>query len=214
MKKTIVAVMVAASAVLSAQAMATNTAQVTVLGEVSDAANSCVVTPTGTLNNGIVQLITVTTAEAANSCVVTPTGTLNNGIVQLITVTTAEANAEAAGTLFKTQDFGFKVTDCAQGSSSPVTGLTVNVAGVTSSDKTILDNTAAGGATGIGIGIQRLSDSHRVAFDGSDTMTESYSATTGTQLKYTTGYVRTNAATTVTEGPVKGVATFTIDYTV
>ncbi|HHL1301273.1 TPA: type 1 fimbrial protein, partial [Klebsiella pneumoniae] len=28
------------------------------------------------------------------------------------------------------------------------------------------------------------------------------------------GYVRTNAATTVTEGPVKGVATFTIDYTV
>ena len=55
MKKTIVAVMVAASAVLSAQAMATNTAQVTVLGEVSDAANSCVVTPTGTLNNGIVQ---------------------------------------------------------------------------------------------------------------------------------------------------------------
>ncbi len=50
MKKTIVAVMVAASAVLSAQAMATNTAQVTVLGEVSDAANSCVVTPTGTLN--------------------------------------------------------------------------------------------------------------------------------------------------------------------
>ena len=35
MKKTIVAVMVAASAVLSAQAMATNTAQVTVLGEVS-----------------------------------------------------------------------------------------------------------------------------------------------------------------------------------
>lgn len=82
MKKTIVAVMVAASAVLSAQAMATNTAQVTVLGEVSD---------------------------AANSCVVTLTGTLNNGIVQLITVTTAEANAEAAGTLFKTQDFGLKL---------------------------------------------------------------------------------------------------------
>ena len=89
MKKTIVAVMVAASAVLSAQAMATNTAQVTVLGEVSD---------------------------AANSCVVTPTGTLNNGIVQLITVTTTEANAEAAGKLFKTQDFGFDVKDCAQGS--------------------------------------------------------------------------------------------------
>ena len=104
MKKTIVAVMVAASAVLSAQAMATNTAQVTVLGEVSD---------------------------AANSCVVTPTGTLNSGIVQLITVTTAEANAESAGTLFKTQDFGFDVQDCAQGSATPVTGVTVNVSGIT-----------------------------------------------------------------------------------
>ncbi|HBQ3374670.1 TPA: type 1 fimbrial protein [Klebsiella pneumoniae] len=184
MKKTIVAVMVAASAVLSAQAMATNTAQVTVLGEVSD---------------------------AANSCVVTPTGTLNSGIVQLITVTTAEANAESAGTLFKTQDFGFDVKDCAQGSATPVTGVTVNVSGITSSDNTILDNTASNGA--IGIGIQRISDSHRVAFDGSDTMTESYSAASGTQLKYTTGYVRTNAATPVTEGPVKGVATFTIDYT-
>lgn len=102
MKKTIVAVMVAASAVLSAQAMATNTAQVTVLGEVSD---------------------------AANSCVVTPTGTLNNGIVQLITVTTTEANAEAAGKLFKTQDFGFDVKDCARGSTSPVTAVTVNVSG-------------------------------------------------------------------------------------
>lgn len=186
MKKTIVAVMVAASAVLSAQAMATNTAQVTVLGEVSD---------------------------ASNSCVVTPTGTLNNGIVQLITVTTTEANAEAAGTLFKTQDFGFDVKDCAQGSATPVTGVTVNVSGTTSSDATILDNTVANGAAGIGIGIKRVSDSHRVAFDGSDTMSETYSATDGTKLKYTTGYVRTNAATVVTEGPVKGVATFTIDYT-
>lgn len=105
MKKTIVAVMVAASAVLSAQVMATNTAQVTVLGEVSD---------------------------AANSCVVTPTGTLNNGIVQLMTVTTTEANAEAAGALFKTQDFGFDVKDCAQGSATPVTAVTVNVTGASS----------------------------------------------------------------------------------
>ena len=91
--------------------------------------------------------------------------------------------------------------------------MTVNVSGTTSSDATILDNTAANGAAGIGIGIKRVSDSHRVAFDGSDTMSETYSATDGTKLKYTTGYVRTNAATVVTEGPVKGVATFTIDYT-
>ena len=210
MKKTIVAVMVAASAVLSAQAMATNTAQVTVLGEVSD---------------------------ASNSCVVTPTGTLNNGIVQLITVTTTEANAEAAGKLFKTQDFGFEVKDCAQGSTNPVTGVTVNVSGTSSSDATILDNTAANGAAGIGIGICGLgvaaagsqAQSHdggqrkgkKLLFHRRDLLfkidrgeiTKSGSVTNGTQLKYTTGYVRTNAATPVTEGPVKGVATFTIDYT-
>ncbi|MDR8290126.1 type 1 fimbrial protein, partial [Acinetobacter baumannii] len=53
----------------------------------------------------------------------------------------------------------------------------------------------------------------RVGFDGSDLMTESYTAAGGTQLKYTTGYVKVNSATPVTEGPVKGVATFTIDYT-
>ena len=47
----------------------------------------------------------------------------------------------------------------------------------------------------------------------SDLMTESYTAAGGTQLKYTTGYVKVNSATPVTEGPVKGVATFTIDYT-
>lgn len=64
MKKTILAVMVAASAIISAQAMATNTSEVTILGEVTDSKTSCVITPTGTLNNGIVRLTTVTTAEA------------------------------------------------------------------------------------------------------------------------------------------------------
>ncbi|OOL20757.1 type 1 fimbrial protein, partial [Klebsiella aerogenes] len=78
MKKTIVAVMVAASAVLSAQAMAANTAEVTVLGEVND---------------------------SSSSCVVTPTGTLNNGIVRLTSVTTSEANAQTANVLFKSQKF-------------------------------------------------------------------------------------------------------------
>lgn len=188
MKKTIVAVMVAASAVLSAQAMATNTAQVTVLGEVAD---------------------------ASTSCIVDPTGTLNNGIVQLFTVTTSEANAEAANTLFKAKDFGFDVHDCAAGSSvaSTITGLKVAVNGTTSTSPEILDNTAANGAEGIGIGIKRVSDASRVQFDGT-AMAETYTPGSVTQLKYTTGYVRTNAATPVTEGPVKGVATFTIDYTI
>lgn len=187
MKKTIVAVMVAASAVLSAQAMAANTAEVTVLGEVND---------------------------SSASCVVTPTGTLNNGIVRLTSVTTSEANAQAANTLFKSQKFGFDVSDCAQGSKDPATGLTVAVTGTTSSNTTILDNTADDGAAGIGIGIAKVSDGSRVAFDGSQTMSETYTDGSVTSLNYYAGYVKVNATTAVTEGPVKGVATFTIDYTI
>ncbi|EPK1185537.1 fimbrial protein [Klebsiella aerogenes] len=185
MKKTIVAVMVAASAVLSAQAMAANTAEVTVLGEVND---------------------------SSSSCVVTPTGTLNNGIVRLTSVTTSEANAQAANTLFKSQKFGFDVSDCAKGSSDPATGLTVAVTGTTSSDAAILDNTADDGAAGIGIA--KVSDGSRVKFDGSSTMSETYTDGSVTSLNYYAGYVKVNATTAVTEGPVKGVATFTIDYTI
>ncbi|EPL8005789.1 fimbrial protein [Klebsiella aerogenes] len=187
MKKTIVAVMVAASAVLSAQAMAANTAEVTVLGEVND---------------------------SSSSCVVTPTGTLNNGIVRLTSVTTSEANAQAANTLFKSQKFGFDVSDCAKGSSDPATGLTVAVTGTTSSDAAILDNTADDGAAGIGIGIAKVSDGSRVKFDGSSTMSETYTDSSVTSLNYYAGYVKVNTTTAVTEGPVKGVATFTIDYTI
>ncbi|MGG7728536.1 fimbrial protein [Klebsiella aerogenes] len=182
MKKTIVAVMVAASAVLSAQAMAANTAEVTVLGEVND---------------------------SSSSCVVTPTGTLNNGIVRLTSVTTSEANAQTANVLFKSQKFGFDVSDCAKGSEKPATGLTVAVTGTTSANATILDNTADDGAAGIA----KASDGSRVAFDGSQTMAETYTDGSVTSLNYYAGYVKVNEATTVTEGPVKGVATFTIDYT-
>lgn len=44
-------------------------------------------------------------------------------------------------------------------------------------------------------------------------MDETYTDGEVTSLNYYAGYVKVNDATTVTEGPVKGVATFTIDYT-
>lgn len=187
MKKTIVAVMVAASAVLSAQALATNTAEVTILGEVAD---------------------------AANSCEVTPTGTLNNGIVRLSTVTTSEANGKAANTLFKTSEFGYDVANCAKGSANQanVNGLTVSVVGTTNSNANILENTAEEGAANIGVGIMNKKNSARLAFDGSST-NEAYTPGSVTKLQYVAGYVKINDTDTVTEGPVKGVATFTIDYT-
>jgi len=189
MKKTILAVMVAASAVLSAQVLAANTAEVTFLGEVAD---------------------------SATSCEVTPTGTLNNGIVRLSTVTTDEANGKTANTLFKTAEFGYDVANCAKGSANAnaVNGLTVAVTGVTNSNASILENTAEEGASGIGIGIMKKLNSQRLSFDGSSTMNESYTPGSVTKLQYIAGYVKINDTTVVTEGPVKGVATFTIDYTV
>lgn len=188
MKKTIVAVMVAASAVLSAQALAANTSEVTIMGEVSD---------------------------SANSCEVTPTGTLNNGIVRLSSVTTDEANGKTANTLFKTSEFGYEVANCAKGSAneSTVNGVTVSVTGITDSNASILENTAEEGAAGIGIGIMKKLNSQRLSFDGSSTMSEPYASGSVTRLQYVAGYVKINDATAVTEGPVKGVATFTIDYT-
>ena len=189
MKKTIVAVMVAASAIVSAQALATNTSEVTILGEVTD---------------------------SKTSCVITPTGTLNNGIVRLTSVTTAEANGKTPNALFKTAKFGFDVKDCALGGADEnnVTGLTVNVTGTTSASSDILDNTADDPANGIGVGIQKATDSTRVVFDGSTPMSESYTPGQVTHLNYIAGYVKVNAATPITEGQVKGVATFTIDYTI
>lgn len=189
MNKTILAVIAAASVAMSAQAMAVNTAEVTVMGEVND---------------------------AATSCVIKPTGTLNNGIVRLTTITTSEANGQSEGALFKSQDFGFEVSDCAKGSTNAakVNSLTVAVTGTTNSNPDILVNTADNGAQGIGIGITKKDDNSRLTFDGSKTMTETYKPDETSTLKYTAGYVKINKDTAVTEGPVKGVATFTIDYTV
>ena len=57
MKKTIVAVMVAASAVLSAQAFAAgNSSQLTILGNVTDKGESCNVTPSAQIQGGSLTL--------------------------------------------------------------------------------------------------------------------------------------------------------------
>ncbi|MCE9901579.1 fimbrial protein [Raoultella terrigena] len=188
MKKTILAMVITAATAFSAQALATNQAEVTILGEVAD---------------------------SQTSCVVTPTGTLNNGIVKLMTVTTAEATGQSVNTLFKNQKFGFQVKDCAIGGAdeSNITGLSVKVTGTSSVAPEILDNVADNGAQNIGIGIQKVSNSARIKFDGT-AVAEAYTPQQATNLEYLAGYVKVNAANPVTEGPVKGVATFTIDYTI
>lgn len=189
MKKTILAMVITAATAFSAQALADpSQAQVTIEGAVGD---------------------------SKTSCVITPIGTLNNGIVKLITVTTAEASAQTANTLFKNQQFGYRISDCALGGpdENNVTGLSVKVTGTTASTPDILDNVAPNGAKNIGIGIQKLSNSARVLFDGTP-VTEAYTPHQATDLEYVAGYVKINGANPVTDGPVKGVATFTVDYTI
>jgi major type 1 subunit fimbrin (pilin) len=188
MKKTIVAVMVAASSVISAQALALNTAEVTILGEVNDSTTSCVVTPTGTLNKGIVRLHTVTTKEVTD---------------------------QAVNTLFKSQKFGFEVKDCAKGASPAVNvnSIVVAVSGTAGPVNNILANTADNGAAGVGIGIENFKDSTRLVVDGTGSVTTPYTSTKPTYVDFLAGYVKINDTTAVTQGPVKSVATFTIDYT-
>ncbi|WP_058912481.1 fimbrial protein [Entomohabitans teleogrylli] len=185
MKKSILAVLVAATAVLSGQAFALNTAQVVIHGKVTDANNSCDVTPGGAITGGTVVLDDITDATAN----------------QLANNTLSPAHAK---------DIVYKVENC-MNAGVPATGLKVTVTGTNSTSNDILDNEAAAPAAGVGLGMTR--NSARVKFDGSaaSTMTEAYTVGTPTILTYKVSYVKLPGAT-VTKGDVKGVATFTITY--
>lgn len=95
-------------------------------------------------------------------------GTLNNGIVKLMTVTTAELLVNQRIPYLNTSSLVSRWLIGAIGGpdENNVTGLSVKVTGTTSSSPEILDNVAANGAGNIGIGIQKKSNSARIQFDG------------------------------------------------
>lgn len=184
MKKNIIAVMVAATAVLSAQAFANNTTQLVIHGTVTDKDNSCNITPFGAITGGTVILDDITTAELNKLAINTP----------------ASASAK---------DITYKIEDCKQGGKDYVGDLSVNVSGNYVAGKAdILNNEAANPAGNTGIALINT-DSTRVKFDGSSTTKVTYNAS-NTLLSYKAAYVKT--AETATAGDVKGVATFTITY--
>lgn len=184
MKKNIIAVLVAATAVLSAQAFASNTAQLVIHGTVSDSDESCNVTPFGAITGGTVILDDIKASVLNTMAINTPS--------------TASA-----------KDVTYKVADCKKDGKDFTGNLNVNVSGdYVSGMADVLSNQAANPAGNTGIALIN-NDSTRVKFDGSTVKTIAYTGAPAL-LTYKAAYVKT--AETVTAGDVKGVATFTITY--
>ena len=190
MKKTILAVMVAASAVLSAQALALNTAQVVINGKVTDAQNSCNVIP-----------------DSSSAAV--------KGVLSLDDITDATLDQLADNTLAAayTKKVAWRVSDCQNGGVA-ATGLQVAFTGSHAVNANILDNEASDKALGVGLGMLKTGTSNRVTFDGTK-VAQAYNGNP-VVLAYDVSYVKlpgaSIAGTSLTKGDVKGVATLTISY--
>ena len=186
MKKTIVAVMVAASAVLSAQAFAAgNSSQLTILGNVTDTGESCNVTPSAQIQGGSLTLDDVKASILEGQGVNSPYMAL-------------------------AKDIEYKVEDCQKGATDYTGNLNVTVTGdYISGQDDVLTNTAVNPATNAAVTVVNT-DGSRVSFTGTTAKTIAYTAGTPSNLRYKAAYVKT--ANGVTDGAVKGVATFTITY--
>jgi type 1 fimbria pilin len=186
MKKTILAVMVAASAVLSAQAFAAgNSSQLTILGNVTETGESCNVTPSALIQGGSLTLDDVKAS-------VLDTLTINDPYM---------ATAK---------DIEYKIEDCQKGSADYTGKLKITVTGdYISGQNDVLTNTAVSPAAGAAVTVV-TTDGSRVSFDGTTFEEVDFNATIPSYMRYKAAYVKT--ASGVTEGAVKGVATFTISY--
>ena len=186
MKKTIVAVMVAASAVLSAQAFAAgNSSQLTILGNVTDTGESCNVTPSALIQGGSLTLDDVKASILEGQAVNSPYMAL-------------------------AKDIEYKIEDCQKGATDYTGNLNITVTGdYISGQDNVLTNTAVNPATNAAVTVVNT-DGSRVSFTGTTPKVVAYTASTPSYMRYKAAYVKTAAG--VTDGAVKGVATFTISY--
>ncbi|MEE7533659.1 type 1 fimbrial protein [Klebsiella huaxiensis] len=186
MKKTILAVMVAASAVLSAQAFAAgNSANLTILGTVTDSNNSCDVTPAPLIQGGSL--------------------TLDD-----IKASTLNAFAINQPYMLLAKDIEYKIENCLSGGTAYAGNIDVSVTGdYISGMNDVLTNTAAAPATNAAVTVVNT-DGSRVQFTGATAQTIAYTSTAPSYMRFKAAYVKTAAG--VTDGAVKGVATFTISY--
>ena len=186
MKKTILAVMVAASAVLSAQAFAAgNSSQLTILGNVTDTGESCNVTPSALILGGSLTLDDVKASVLDALAINTPY-------------------------MATAKDIEYKIEDCQKGATAYTGNINITVTGdYISGQDNILTNTAVSPATNAAVTVVNT-DGSRVSFTGTTPKVVAYTAGTPSFMRYKAAYVKTAAG--VTDGAVKGVATFTISY--
>lgn len=186
MKKTILAATIAASAVFGTQAFAAgNSSHLTILGTVTDTGNSCNVTPSASIQGGTLTLDDVQAGVLDALAVNTPYMTLAKDIV-------------------------YKIDGCQKGATAYTGNLNITVTGsYISGQDNVLTNTAAIPAANAAVTIVK-DDGTRVSFTGATPEVVAYTAGIPSYMRYKAAYVKTAAG--VTDGAVKGVATFTIDY--
>lgn len=186
MKKTIVAVMVAATTMLSVQAMAAgNSANLTILGKVTNTGESCNVTPSPTIQGGSITLDDVKASDLEKQKINEPYLLANKDIV-------------------------YTITDCQSGAKDYTGNVAVSVTGdYISGMEDVLTNTAANKAANAAVTVVNT-DGSRVKFNGATAQNIAYVAGTPSFMRFKAAYVKT--AEGVTEGDVKGVAIFTVTY--
>lgn len=186
MKKSIVAVMIAASSVLGAQAFAAgNSAYLTILGNVTNTGESCNVTPAALIQGGSLTLDDVKASEL-------------------------EALSVNSPYMAGAKDIEYKIEDCQKGATDYTGNLNITVTGdYISGQDNVLTNTAVNPAANAAVTVVNT-DGSRVSFTGTSPKVVAYTAGTSSYMRYKAAYVKT--ANNVTEGAVKGVATFTISY--
>lgn len=187
MEKTLLAMLVAATAVFAHSATAAgNASQVVMHGVVFDDSESCNVTPGGALANNTIVLDDIRAASLDALAINTP----------------ALASAKFVD---------YKVADCKTGGKDYTGNLNVSISGEYISDMTnvLVNQIASGAASNVGVTLLNKDDS-RINFDGSHSQTIAYTPGTPVYLRYKATYVKT--AANVTPGDVKGTAVMTISY--
>lgn len=187
MKKSIIAVFVAATAVLSVPAIAAgNTAQVVVQGSIIDDTESCNVTTGGAIVNNTVVLDDIKANELEKLAVNSPS-------------------------LAFAKDVIYKVTDCKTAGQNFTGSLNVKLSGsFIPGMSDVLSNDIAINPAGNAALTLINYDLTRINFDGSDSKMIAFTPGDTVVLRYKATYVKT--ANNVTPGTLKGTTVMTISY--
>lgn len=187
MKKNILAIVVAATAVVALPALsAGNGAQVVMHGSVFNDSESCNVTPGGAIARNTVVLDDIRADKLDALAVNTPL-------------------------LPSAKDIIYKIEDCRTDGKNYTGNINVSMSGEYISDMTdvLTNQITTGAATNAAVTLLN-DDNSRINFDGTHSKTIAYTSGTPAFVRYKATYVKT--AANVTAGNVKGTALMTLSY--